>query len=189
MKVLVVPEDFRHDQHILLPLVEKLLGAAGFPRARVKVCNDPLLGSVEQALNKAELQGVIDRYPMVDLFLLIVDRDAKEGRSQQLRRLESEVLLKQNQTLIGENAVEEVEVWLLAGHDLPSGWNWKEIRAHRDPKESFYEPFARRRGVWSGPGQGRRVLGREAVSRYDRIRQLCPEVAILESRVSTLGDY
>ena len=187
MKVLVIPEDSRNDAYILQPVIDKLLAAAGFPRTKVIVCRDPHLGSVERALNQSEIQGVVDRYPMVDLFLLIVDRDGQPGRADQLRRLELETKLKGGQHLLGENAWQEVEVWLLAGHTLPKEWNWSALRNYRDPKERYYEPFAKERGVWGRLGQGRKTLGQEAAKNYSRIRQLCDEVRELEGRIAALG--
>jgi hypothetical protein len=50
VNVLVIPEDFRHDQYILKPIIKAMMTAVGRPRAIVKVCNDPLLGSVNEAL-------------------------------------------------------------------------------------------------------------------------------------------
>jgi predicted ATPase len=43
--------------------------------------------------------------------------------------------------------------------------------------------FASSRDLIEAPAEGRSILAREAAGRYDRIRQLCPEVAALESRI------
>ncbi|AKT42767.1 hypothetical protein [Chondromyces crocatus] len=75
------------------------------------------------------------------------------------------------------------EVWLLAGHDLPKDWGWQDVRSHEHPKEAYYRPFAKSRGVLEEPAEGRGVLAKEAASRYARIRSLCPEVAALEARL------
>ncbi len=48
--VLVIPEDFRKDQHILKPVVQAILSAAGKPNATLRVCQNPLLGGTGQAL-------------------------------------------------------------------------------------------------------------------------------------------
>ena len=40
-KVLVIPEDFTKDEHVLKPLVEKILADAGRTNAVVRVCRDP----------------------------------------------------------------------------------------------------------------------------------------------------
>ena len=56
MNVLLIPEDFRHDQYILKPIFEALLGDLGRPSARVRVCIDPLLGGVRHG---AEIRTLI----------------------------------------------------------------------------------------------------------------------------------
>ncbi len=73
---------------------------------------------------------------------------------------------------------------MLGGHDLPPDWVWKDVRAHDSPKEAYYTPFAALRRMLGEPAEGRSVLGREAAARYGRIRQLCPEVAELERRLT-----
>jgi hypothetical protein len=85
---------------------------------------------------------------------------------------------------LGENAWQEVEVWLLAGHDLPKDWNWSKIRDEANPKEHYYRPFAKQLNVLNMPGEGRGKLAEEAASRYDGIRKKCKEdVLNLESRI------
>ena len=42
-------------------------------------------------------------------------------------------------------------------------------------KETYFEPFAERRGLSESPGRGRKVLGEEASRRIAAIRQKCPE--------------
>lgn len=53
-----------------------------------------------------------------------------------------------------ENAWQELEVWLLAGHDLPREWSWQEIRQERDPKERYFVPFAKSRGYSMSRAEG-----------------------------------
>lgn len=60
--VLVIPEDFRKDQYILQPIIQRLLTECGKPNANVRVCRDPLLGGVSQAMNRQELEEIIERY-------------------------------------------------------------------------------------------------------------------------------
>lgn len=186
MNVLVIPEDFRHDQYVLKPIIEAMLKAAGKPRTKVIVCKDPLLGSVEQALKWDRIRDIISRYRgMTDLFLLCVDRDGVEGRRSRLDEIEQQVAdFAPDCFFLAENAWQELEVWLLAGHSLPGEWAWQEIRAHQDPKEAYYIPYAKSREVFNEPGEGRKTLGREAASRYTRIRARCPEdIAALENKI------
>ena len=185
MNVLVIPEDFRHDQYMLKPIIQAMLAELGKPHARVDVLTDPLLGSISQALNVTALTKIIHRHKgMYDLFLLCVDRDGEEGRQQALTNIEN-TLDGDRLFFFGENAWQEIEVWLLAGLDLPKEWKWQTVRQERDPKEKYYYPFARERDVLLEPGEGRKSLGLEAAKNYGkRIRVRCPEdVKRLETRV------
>lgn len=186
--VLVIPEDFRKDQHVLKPVVEKMLAEVG-RHANVVVCKDPLLGGIVQALRWERLADVIDRYGMVHLFLLVVDRDGDANRRASLDGLEAKARgkLPAGRHFLAESAWQEVEVWLLAGHDLPKDWTWRDVRADANPKEAYFLPFARSRGVENQPNEGRKALALEAARRYDRIRKLCPEdVQALEERIAAL---
>lgn len=191
MKVLVIPEDFRKDQYMLKPIIEAMLTHLGKPHSKVKVLTDPLLGGVHQALNPERITSIVERYRgMVDLFLLCVDRDGEPNRRQRLDRIEATMtpLLPAGKGFLAENAWQEIEVWVLAGLDLPTGWSWQEIRQHRDPKEHYFRPMAEQRGLLAEPGEGRKTLGIEAAQRYrQRIRQKCPEdILALESRIGQL---
>jgi hypothetical protein len=187
MNVLIIPEDFRKDQFILKPIVAEMLKAADSPRARIEVCRRPLLEGISQSLNWERIREIIEIYAgMVDLFLLCVDRDGNPDRRASLDRLEGLAagLLPRGRVLLGENAWQEIEVWVLAGHDLPNEWAWQEIRAEVHPKERYFEPFAQQRGVCHQPGGGRKTLALEAARRYSRIRQLCREdIEALELRI------
>ncbi len=187
MNVLVIPEDFRRDQYVLRPLIRSMMACLGQRRAHVDVCRDPLLGGIAQALRIENLQLIVKANPMVDLFLLCVDRDGEEGRRTILSNVEMRLrnqIKKAGGAFLAENAWQEIEVWLLAGHELLKGWRWNEIRAHRDPKETYYVVLARQRNVADDDSQGRKVLGLEAAGRYQRIRQLCREdILVLEKRV------
>ena len=191
MNVLIIPEDFRKDQHILKPVISKLLSSAGKPRAKLQVCLDPLLGGVGEAMKWERIEEIIDMYPMVQLFLLIVDRDGKSGRRVALDGLEKKADLKfaaldpeSSRKLLAENAWQEIEVWALAGVDMPKDWAWKDVRAEPNPKEIYFEKLAEQRGLSNEPGQGRVTLGREAAQNYSRIKSLCKEdVVALEKRV------
>ena len=161
MRVLIIPEDFRNDQHILKPLFSRLFRTLLNRRVTVDVCKDPLLGGVGEALKVDRMEDIVDQYGgMTDIFVLCVDRDGVVGRRDQLDRIES--LLGDN--FFAENAWEEVETWVLAGLDLPSGWRWQAVRAEISVKEVYFERLAQMRGVQDGPGGGRKALAEEAVS-------------------------
>ncbi len=59
MNVLIIPEDFRKDQHVLRPIIAKMFTAVGKPKANIQVCQDPLLGGVSEALKWERIAEVI----------------------------------------------------------------------------------------------------------------------------------
>lgn len=174
MRFLIIPEDYRHDGYMLEPILTALVKAVGFANPKVKVCRDPLMGGVSEALKSERLQEVFSRYEgMIDVFLLCIDRDADRKRQARLDALEAQ--FAQRITFVAAQAWEEIETWMLAGLDLPAGWRWQDVRAARDVKEDYFEPLANDRNLSSEPGGGRRTLGLEAAKRISRIRQLCSE--------------
>ena len=173
MNILIIPEDFRKDQYILKPIFQKLVVALGSGSSRVRVCQDPLLGGVDEALKSSRIEEVIERYPMVHIFILCVDRDGRPGRRYRLDEIEAE--FDATQTFLAENAWEELETWVLAGVDLPNNWNWSDVRGEIDVKELYFEPLVARLGLSDSPGGGRKALGEAASQRIRAIRQKCPE--------------
>ena len=173
MNVLLIPEDFRKDQHILKPLFSRLFGTIG-RRARVRVCQEPLLGGIGEALKTERLTEIIERYEgMTDVFILCVDRDGETGRRRRLDHIEKQFDGKYS--FFAENAWEELETWVLAGLKLPRSWRWVDVRAEVHVKETYFEPFVFQRGLSDALGDGRKRLGEEASRRIDAIRQKCPE--------------
>src|SRR5262245_50084247 len=121
-RVLVISKDFTKDEHILRPLVQHILGDSG-RTAQVMVCREPNFQGVNAALNLDLLRSkVVALYPMVDLFLLFVDRDGVEGRKTRTDQIEGTLsgeLAEKRKALLAEVAWQEVEIFVLAGHDLP----------------------------------------------------------------------
>jgi hypothetical protein len=189
MNILIIPEDFKKDQYMLKPIIEGMMKAIG-KKATVRVCQDPKLGGVDQALRLERIVEVVDKYQYrVDLFLLCIDRDGKEGRRAILDDLESRVKAEKNCVLMGENAWQEIEVWVLAGCSgfTKSAADWKKtVRTEPHPKDIFYLPYARERGLLGHLEQGRQKLGQEAGANYKRVRQLCPELRELQERIERL---
>lgn len=174
MNVLIIPEDFRNDQYILKPLFVRLFKSFGLPRARIRICQDPLLGGVREALKMDRLSQIVDRYRhMTDIFVLCVDRDGDEGRRVRLEEIE--INFQDHYLFLAENAWEEIETWALAGLNLPSKWKWKDVRSSVSVKETYFEKFAQIRGVGDGPGGGRKSLGLEAARHVSVIRSKCQE--------------
>ncbi|MBI4660196.1 MAG: hypothetical protein HY735_15255 [Verrucomicrobia bacterium] len=186
--VLVIPEDFTKDEHILKPLVERILDD-GERKAHVLVCRDPNFQGVDAALDLNTLRSmVIDRYPMVDLFILLVDRDGKAGREHSADRIEKTLsgeMKPKTRRFLAELARQEVEVFVLAGHDLPADWSWKDIRMDADVKNTFFKRFVALRGTSKQPHEGRKKLMGEAIANWQRIKSRCPEdVGALLTRIS-----
>ena len=172
MTVLIVPEDFRKDQFILKPLFSRLLASMGKPWAKVRVCQDPLLGGVGEALKSERIAEITERYGgRVQVILLCIDRDGDPGRRQRLDQLQEEF----GERLLAAEAWEEIETWVLAGLTLPPDWNWVEVRAEVHVKEQYFDVLAKQRGVDGGPDGGRSELGDEAARHVDTIRQKCPD--------------
>jgi hypothetical protein len=187
VNVLIIPEDFRKDQHVLKPIVKAMMAACGKPRANVRMCLDPLLGGIDQALDWQRISEILDlNRGMVDLFLLCVDRDGKAGRRVALDNIENlaRSVLRAPKTLMAVDAWQEIEVWCLAGLNLLPGWKWTTIRQEPHPKETYFLPLAEQRRLLDEPGEGRKTLTIEAVRNYEKIRQRCPEdVTDLEDRI------
>jgi hypothetical protein len=180
MRVLVIPEDSRRDKDILRPIMKALLAELGRPRAKVRVCEKPVLGGVGEALKWERVREIIDIWGgQTDLFLLIVDRDGRQnaGRSLTLTSLEqqSDALLGECGALLGEVAIEEIEVWVLAGHALPPAWTWKEVRAEAHPKERYFDEFLAVHRKISRDAAGRAIVAEEAARNMKRVLSLCPE--------------
>ncbi len=174
MKVLVIPEDFRNDQYVLKPILNRLFETIGERQARIRVCQDPLLGGIGEAMKSERVAEIVERYEaMTDIFILCVDRDGNEGRRQRLDQLEQE--FADGRVFIAENAWEELETWVLAGIDLPTNWRWADVRAEVQVKELYFDVLVGQRGLGDHPGGGRKPLAKEASGRLDAIRQKCPE--------------
>ncbi len=185
-RILIIPEDFRKDQYMLKPIIQALLDYLGRPTAKVVVCQDPLLGGISAALKKEKLAEIFEVYAgMVDLFLLCVDRDCETSRVAKLQERERWAEREYGCSLIATNAWQEIEVWVLAGHNLLPEWSWQTVRAECNPKEHYFEPLVEQRELINTPAAGRKILAEEAARHYARIRRLCPEdILPLEDRVA-----
>jgi len=177
-KVLVIPEDFTKDEHILKPLAERILQDIGKPNANVRVCRDPNFGGIGEALKINRLRKVIARYRMFDLFILLVDRDGETGRETAVGQIEGtlhEEVAGSGRQFVAGLACQEVEIFILAGHELPSAWNWREIRADPDVKNTYFQQLAAAKNTSSLPHAGRKKLMAEAIKNWIRIKSRCPE--------------
>ena len=183
MNLLVITEDFRTDQYVALPIVQAMAEWIELP-GKIRVLQE-ILGGYDQATDAKRLEGIVARYPMVDVFILLVDRDGRPNRRLALANLEKKMNATGDSIFLAEHAIQELETWVLAGHDLLGDWTWEDVREEKDVKEHYFYPFAKERGVLDEPGQGRKLLGVQSGKRYERVRQLCKEdVGRLEERLS-----
>ncbi len=182
MKVLVIPEDPTHDQHILKPIVKRIFKDLNAP-ARVNVLQDPHLGSVSQALNMKTLRAILDQRRMFDLFLLMVDRDGKSGRETQVKALMDEAKAR-GKVMLGCLAIEEVEVWALALHRNELGAKWSDVRKECDPKEAYFDPLVREKSWQENLGKGRaEAMKKLPGASWKSLKSLCPELEKLQSEI------
>ena len=120
-------------------------------------------------------------YPMVDLFLILVDRDGDaERRPREARAREEQCRGRLFVCL----AIEEIEVWMLAIHRDSLAARWSEIRAEHHPKERFALPFLA--GHDGELGRGRAWAMRDLKSRWKGVLDVCPELGELGQR---LGEW
>ena len=174
MNILIIPEDVRNDQYILKPLFYRLFLRIGIPSPQVRVCQNPRLRGIADALTSDRIANIVRRYQGVtDIFVLCVDRDGDVNRRVRLDHLERE--FEGIRPFLAENAWEEIETWVLAGLDLPSNWRWADVRTEVQVKERYFDPIVVQRGISASPGGGRKILGEEAAHKIPAIRQKCVE--------------
>lgn len=180
MKVLIIPEDPSLDQYVLKPIVERLFEDLE-RSATVDVLTDPHLRGASEALDAKTVAGIVEDYPMIDLFLLMVDRDC--DRSGHVAKAAARE--RDHARLVACLAIQEVEVWMLAVFPTPPV-SIREIRAHCDPKEAYAEPFLTERGWSRGVGKGRKQAMTEGLrgSGYRRLLSRCRELCDLRERLA-----
>jgi len=178
--VLVVPEDPTHNGYILQPLVERILRECGKPNARVTVLSNPRAKGYEHAKSLIE-EGLLDRYAHMHLILFLPDGDGKD-RSAALEALEAQAA-QAGRRLLCQCAVEEVEVWLLAGHLEKFDRSWQEVRSDPNVKETVFQPFLARHGDMRRAGGGRDLLMQQTVNSYSGLLSRFPELKGLQDRI------
>lgn len=179
MRVLIIPEDPTLDQHILKPIVEKVFDDLERTH-RVEVLRDPHLSSASQALNQQVVEQIVRDNPMIDVFILAVDRDC--DRDTHTAKLAARV--KEHPTkLVGVLAIEEVEVWALALNRKDLDVGLAKVRAECDPKERFWDPFVTKKGWLGTVGKGRKKAMHSLAGGWSGLLQVCPEIAEFRERV------
>lgn len=182
LKVLVIPEDPRHNGAILKPLVRALLADAGRPRAAVTVLTNPRLRGYDDAF-RAIKGDLVDRYGHWDLWLFMPDADRANPAAMQA--LEAD-LARRGVRLLCSPAEPEVEIYACAAWrtEVPGGW--VAGRAHPRFKEEVFVPLLARHGDPRRPDGGRDKMMDAALANLPLLMQLCPELRTLRDRLAGL---
>lgn len=157
----------------MVPVVERLLRDLGktprmFPGERLR--------GTGEALDRDVIDRIIEDSPMIDVFVLVVDRDCNREKTEQ--KVAARVKEHRGK-LVACLAKEEVEVWMLALHRGALGVSWSEVRDHCDPKEAFAKPFLHRSGWTTDVGGGRKRAMRDVGASFRGLLRVCPEIAAL----------
>lgn len=182
-RALIIPEDPTYNGYILAPIIRRMLEQLGKPNAKVKVLSNPKTEGYEHAKRLLQEQ-VLDRYAHYDLLLFLPDADGK-NRDKEFERLETEAQTK-SVNLLCCAALQEVEVWLLAGHVNKVEIRWEKLRMEVSVKEQYFESFLEKYGDARRAGGGRDFLMEETLKNYSGLLQRCPELAKLEEKVRSL---
>ncbi|MCI0694478.1 hypothetical protein L0337_21020 [candidate division KSB1 bacterium] len=182
-KVLVVPEDPTNNGYILKPLVSRVLADCGKPNAKITVLPNPKATGYEH-VKSLLVEQIIDRYCHFDLLLFLPDADGK-NRSGEFERLEAQAKQK-GVKLLCCAAVQEVEVWLLAGHLDKLSTSWQNIRSDVSVKKNIFTPFLAKHGDPRRTGGGRDLLMSATLQNYSGLLQRCPELAVLQERIKMI---
>jgi len=142
VKVLIIPEDPTHDQYVIKPIIERIFLELG-RRAYVEVLRDPHLRGVDQALDREVIGSIIADNRMIDLFIVVVDRDC--NRYKNVEKAAAREADFPNDVLVCL-AEQEVEVWALALYREQIADRWAVVRAECDPKERYFDDLMRRQG-------------------------------------------
>ena len=179
-RVLVIPEDPTQNGYILKPLVEAMLDNCGKPRAKVTILSNPRVQGYEDAKQALE-KSIFEAYTHMHLLLFLPDADGND-RAKEFGILESTAATA-GVKLLCCAAVQEVEVWLLAGHLRKIGTSIADVRSDVSVKENLFEPFLEEHGDARRPGGGRDLLMAETLKKYRGLIQRCPELKELEDRI------
>ncbi|MET0406576.1 MAG: hypothetical protein ABW123_29430 [Cystobacter sp.] len=115
---------------------------------------------------------------MVDLFLILVDRDGDAKRPERAAALETT-----QPRLLVCLAIEEIEVWMLAAHRDTLSDTWSEIRRDHHPKERYAHPFLAQRAPKFALGDGRKWAMEQLAGKWKGVLSACEELEGLKQRV------
>ncbi|WP_394826358.1 hypothetical protein [Pendulispora albinea] len=178
MKVLVIPEDQELDRYIVKPVVEAMFQDLEI-RARIDVLPEPRLRGSSDALDPTMIADIIRNNPMIDLFLLVVDRDCDRASNT------AKALARQAEhpgRLVACVAIQEIEVWMLALYKDTLSVPFTTVRAECDPKELWAALLLKELGG-DGPGRGRKKAMRKISGAWRSLRDTCVELRDFEDTV------
>lgn len=184
MRTLVIPENPTLDQYVLKPVVERIFADLE-RKCRVDVLKDPYISGVSQALSAETIGEVLARYPMIDLFLLVVDRDCEESRENGAVAARVAQAAALGKSLVGCLAIEEVETWALALFRDEVGGRWQQIRAECHPKEAYFEPLVKHQGWETMLGRGRVEAMKKLPGNWKALKQRCLEIQELQDAIES----
>ncbi len=179
MKVLIIPEDPTYDQYIVKPVIQRVMQDCEL-RAHVDVLFNPHIRGARQALKQMTIEGIISDYPMIDLLILVVDRDCdREDHSKKATARVGEQPDRQT-CLPGRRRGGGLDVAL---HHRELRVRWSEVRSECDTKERFAEPLLDELGATPSIGRGRKKAMREIGRSWTGLKSRCPEINDLVEQV------
>jgi hypothetical protein len=182
MKALIILEDHTLDRYIAKPVVERILRDLQ-RSAQIDVVSHPRIRGVNQALSARTVDQVVRLNPMVDLFLIIVDRDCDEQRAAGPLAARLRTVVAGGRIILGCLAIEEIEVWALALHRREIRAQWEHIRSECHPKEVYFQPFIERMGWEQSLGRGRQTAMEALRRQWRALKGRCPEIQVLQDQI------
>ena len=180
MRVLIIPEDQTKDPFVIRPVVEKIFQDLNTP-AQVDVLPEPRMRGASHALSQEVVREIIETRRMIDLFLLVVDRDCNDDHHEE----KAAARMDEHPTkLIACVAWQEIEAWLLALYrdELPDPW--PNVRAACHPKEDYCEPLLAHKGWTRLVGRGYAQAMRAIAGQWRGLSAVCPEIGELRDRIA-----
>lgn len=177
MKALLVLENPYRDRYIAHPIVTRLLDHVGL-RARLDVLMDPFLDGIEAVVR--ELPGIAADNRMVQLILVVVDRDANTPHDN-LARIANAC---SDPRVVSCAAIEEIEAWLVALHRERVDGRWPELQSTRGGCKAASGPLL---STFKGPGGGRVAAMRDLGAGWKGLLHLCDEIQKFGERIAAVA--
>jgi hypothetical protein len=141
----------------------------------------PKVQGYEHAKGLILADETLTLYGHWNLWLFLPDADGMDRRDE-FGSLEKAARQK-GVTLFCCAAVQEVEVWLLAGHSHRLPIRWSDVRQDISVKENVFAAFLEEYGDERRIDEGREHLMEEALGKYGGLLKRCPELKELDQRI------